>query len=58
VAELAVLPVQDLLGLDGAARMNTPGTLRGNWTWRLAPGELVDSAAERLRGLLALYGRL
>lgn len=58
VAELAVFPVQDLLGLDGAARMNTPGTLRGNWTWRLASGELADSAAERLRGLLALYGRL
>jgi 4-alpha-glucanotransferase len=32
-ASLAILPLQDLLGLDGAARMNTPGTFEGNWQW-------------------------
>ncbi len=58
VAGLAVLPVQDVLGLDGAARMNTPGTVVGNWAWRLAPGQLQASLAGRLRGLLDLYGRV
>ena len=32
-ASLSILPLQDLLGLDGAARMNTPGTFEGNWQW-------------------------
>ena len=57
VATLAVLPVQDVLGLDGAARMNTPGTVEGNWAWRLAPGQLTADVAQRLRALVALYGR-
>ena len=58
VATLAVVPVQDLLGLDGAARMNTPGTAAGNWTWRLAPGQLDPALAARLRAALEIYGRL
>lgn len=33
-AQLAIVPLQDLLGLDGSARMNTPGTSQGNWLWR------------------------
>jgi 4-alpha-glucanotransferase len=57
VAQLAVLPVQDVLGLDGAARMNTPGTVQGNWSWRLAPGQLTVDIAQRLRALVDLYGR-
>ncbi len=57
VARLAVLPVQDLLGLDGAARMNTPGTVDGNWAWRVTPGQLTPDVARRLRTLVALYGR-
>lgn len=57
VAALAVLPVQDLLGLDGAARMNTPGTTTGNWAWRLAPGQLAPALAARLRTALEIYGR-
>lgn len=57
VATLAVLPVQDLLGLDGAGRMNTPGTVDGNWAWRLVPGQLTADLAQRLRALVDLYGR-
>jgi 4-alpha-glucanotransferase len=57
VGALAVLPVQDVLGLDGTARMNTPGTVAGNWAWRLVPGQLQPTHAQRLRGLLDLYGR-
>ncbi|MFZ5491140.1 MAG: 4-alpha-glucanotransferase [Pseudomonadota bacterium] len=57
VAATAVLPVQDLLGLDGAARMNKPGTVDGNWAWRLAPGQLTADVAQRLRALVDLYGR-
>jgi len=58
VADLAVVPVQDLLGLDSRARMNRPGTARGNWEWRLPAGALTDALARRLRDLLAAYGRL
>lgn len=58
VAQLTVLPVQDVLGLDGAARMNTPGTVVGNWAWRLETGQLGPALAARLRALLGLYGRL
>jgi 4-alpha-glucanotransferase len=57
VAATAVLPVQDLLGLDGAARMNKPGTVDGNWAWRLAAGQLTADVAQRLRALVDLYGR-
>jgi 4-alpha-glucanotransferase len=46
-ADTAIVPVQDLLGLGSEARMNVPGTPKGNWTWRLRPGVLsADLAAE------------
>ena len=57
VCELAVLPVQDVLGLGNEARMNRPGTTRGNWTWRLEPGQLTDADAARLRAAAAACGR-
>ncbi|MBN2068918.1 MAG: 4-alpha-glucanotransferase [Opitutales bacterium] len=40
VSYLAVIPMQDLLGLDSAARMNTPGTSQGNWQWRFTQQQL------------------
>jgi 4-alpha-glucanotransferase len=46
---LAIVPVQDVLGLGSEARMNRPGVVGGNWTWRLAPGELTPGHAARLR---------
>jgi 4-alpha-glucanotransferase len=48
-AELALIPAQDVLGLGSDARMNAPGTTKGNWTWRLRRGSLTDELATRLR---------
>jgi 4-alpha-glucanotransferase len=56
VAGMAIAPVQDVLGLDGAWRMNVPGLARGNWTFR-AP-DLPAGSAARLRELTGAYGRL
>ncbi len=47
VSDLAILPMQDLLGLDSRARFNTPGTTVGNWTWRLPAGALGEALARR-----------
>ena len=41
VANLAIIPVQDILGLDESARMNHPATIKGNWQWRLNQGQLT-----------------
>ena len=57
VADLAVVPVQDLLSLGTAARMNFPGTGEGNWRWRLADGQWTSQVMERLRELTEVYGR-
>jgi 4-alpha-glucanotransferase len=56
-ARWAVTPVQDLLGLGGAARMNTPGRARGNWLWRLTARRLEALPVARLRELTTLFGR-
>jgi 4-alpha-glucanotransferase len=56
-AHLALLPVQDTLGLGRTARMNLPGTPSGNWRWRLREGDLTPALAERLRNLSVQYGR-
>lgn len=59
VSGLCIAQMQDYLELDGAARMNFPGTNSGdNWTWRAAPGFMTDALAERIRSLTGLYGRL
>ncbi len=58
VCRFAVVPLQDLLGLGNEARMNTPGTVGGNWSWRFGDGALTPALAARLRGLAQLYGRL
>jgi len=58
-ARVAILPMQDVLGLGGEARMNRPGTFGGgNWQWRLEPGQASTEAAERLRELTAESRRL
>lgn len=51
-ARLAVVPAQDLLGLDSSARMNTPGTDEGNWAWRAADGAFDTALAQRVRRIL------
>jgi 4-alpha-glucanotransferase len=57
VANLAIIPAQDLLGLGSEARMNRPGVETGNWSFRLAPGALTHAVADRLRELTEIYGR-
>jgi 4-alpha-glucanotransferase len=57
VADLAIVPMQDVLGLGSEARMNHPGTVGSNWTWRCPAGALTDSLANRLARLVDLYER-
>jgi 4-alpha-glucanotransferase len=57
-ANLAMVPAQDVLGLGSEARMNRPGEVYGNWSWRLEPGQLTDGLAARLREATARGGRL
>ncbi|HET7757908.1 MAG TPA: 4-alpha-glucanotransferase, partial [Steroidobacteraceae bacterium] len=57
VAQLAVVPAQDLLGLGPEARLNTPGTVSGNWTWRLPTGALTAGLARSCAQLNAAFGR-
>lgn len=59
-ARLAILPMQDLLGLDSAARFNTPGTAAGNWAWRLTEKQLNEARiwiGPNIRELIELTGR-
>jgi 4-alpha-glucanotransferase len=57
VADMAIIPVQDVLDLGTDARMNFPGHPLGNWGWRLLPGQLTRGHAERLGDLVELYER-
>ena len=57
VARLAIVPMQDVLGLGNEARMNTPSLPDGNWGWRMAPGALTDSLAEKLASLSSICDR-
>jgi 4-alpha-glucanotransferase len=57
VANLAVIPMQDILELDSEHRMNTPGTTTGNWTWRFRWDQVTTERAERLKHLVRLFNR-
>ncbi|MGA9533588.1 MAG: 4-alpha-glucanotransferase, partial [Anaerolineales bacterium] len=57
VADWAVAPMQDFLGLGSRARMNVPGQSGGNWRWRLSSSQLTTSLANRIREMNGLYGR-
>ena len=57
VAALAVVPLQDLLGLGAEARLNTPGTVQGNWCWKVPPHALTHERAQRYWALNRLYAR-
>ncbi len=56
-AALAIMPLQDVLGLGSEARMNRPGVVGGNWSWRLEPGQLGLDLAARLRAAAEGAGR-
>ena len=58
VADLCVTPIQDFLCLDGHARINTPSTLGGNWTWRLTKGQITKELVKQIYEMTELYGRL
>lgn len=57
VADVAITPLQDVLGLGSEARMNLPGTSIGNWKWRFLPSAITTRITERLGELSAVYGR-
>ena len=57
IADTAVIPLQDVLGLGGEARMNLPGRVSGNWKWRYRRDMLKPELAERLRTLTVIYDR-
>jgi 4-alpha-glucanotransferase len=57
VADTAIVPLQDVLGLGSEARMNTPATTSGNWKWRFRAGALTSQIRARLKELSELYGR-
>ncbi len=56
-ADLAVVPLQDVLGLDSDARMNIPSQSDGNWGWRFQPGALTGELAEKLATLAVACDR-
>ncbi|HEY1890606.1 MAG TPA: 4-alpha-glucanotransferase [Steroidobacteraceae bacterium] len=58
VGQLAVIPAQDILGLGPEARLNTPGTVHGNWRWTLPTDALTAERARHFAQLNAMYGRL
>lgn len=57
-ADVVIVPMQDVLGLGSLARMNIPGTPKGNWRWRLSPTLLHHAPADRLCHLAAVSQRL
>jgi len=57
VANIAIFPIQDLLGLGSEARMNRPGTENGNWEWRMRDGAFSAAVRQRLTDLTRIYDR-
>ena len=56
-AKDCIIPAQDWLGLDNTSRMNAPGTVGVNWSWRLAPGQITDELAEEILTVTKRFGR-
>ena len=56
-AAIAIVSVQDLLELGSSARMNVPGTSKGNWSWRIQETKRLDGALDRVAQLSELYAR-
>ncbi|WP_066425850.1 4-alpha-glucanotransferase [Anabaena sp. 4-3] len=57
IANQAIIPLQDILGLGTEARMNFPSVAEGNWDWRYEPKALTEQLSDRLKILTKLYGR-
>lgn len=58
VADIAIIPLQDILGLDSDARMNTPGLAEGNWGWRYRSEVLTTELCDRFRDLTRFANRV
>jgi 4-alpha-glucanotransferase len=58
VADTAIVPAQDLLGLGSDARLNRPGVASGNWRWRLKPGQLTPDVLQQLSAIAETYDRV
>jgi len=56
-ADTCIIPIQDWLGLDNSARMNQPGTVEVNWSWRLAPGAIDEATSQQILTLTQRYAR-
>ncbi|MCQ2592565.1 MAG: 4-alpha-glucanotransferase [Treponema sp.] len=56
-AVYAVIPMQDIIGIDNEGRMNTPSTTGSNWSWRMKKTDLKEKACEELALISNLYGR-
>jgi len=57
VADMVIIPLQDVLGLGSEARMNLPAARSGNWRWRFTADQLTPEIGERLRELTVIYDR-
>ncbi|EOS27496.1 4-alpha-glucanotransferase [Lachnospiraceae bacterium A4] len=57
VADTAIIPMQDYLGLGGEARINTPSTLGGNWEWRMERDACTEELSKHMLELARIYGR-
>jgi len=57
VANTAIIPMQDLLGMGVGARMNNPSKSKGNWYWRLETDPITKEMTDRLREMTETYGR-
>lgn len=57
VANTAITPMQDILGIGTEARMNLPASTSGNWQWRMDKDSLSDEITQRLKKLTGIYGR-
>ena len=57
VADMAIVPMQDLIGLGSEARINTPSTIGNNWKWRATEEQINTKLAKRLYKYMVMYGR-
>lgn len=58
VSDTVIIPIQDLLGLDEGARMNTPSSTGSNWLWRLLPDQITTAVEKGLRNWVKAYNRV
>ena len=58
VANLVIVPAQDIIGYGAMFRMNTPGTADGNWRWKLTSDAITDEMIVRLQRMARMYRRI